>query len=98
VLDFPLEELPAFILPERLRRLASPDQSITKTTSKWTWVEEVDDKEVGGCRRWAQEFDGAVEELGEGKTLFEEIHERQEATCEPPMAPYVDEDKWDLVR
>jgi len=40
-------------------------------------VEEVDDDEVGGCRRWAQEFNGTVEELGEGKTLFEEIQDKR---------------------
>ena len=32
------------------------------------------------------------------KTIFEQMHERQEAMCEPPVAPFVDEDKWDLVR
>ena len=98
VLDFPPEELPAFIPPERLRRRASPDQSIPKPTSKRAWVEEVDDEEAGGCRRWAQEFNGAAEEFGEGKTIFEQMHERQEAMCEPPVAPFVDEDEWDLAR
>ena len=61
-------------------------------------MEEVDDEEAGGCCRWAQEFNGAAEELGEGKTIFEEICERQEAMCEPPKAPFADEDEWDLAR
>ena len=61
-------------------------------------MEEVDDEEAGSCRRWAQEYDGAAEELGEGKTLFEEIRETQEAMCQPPMAPFVDDDEWDLAR
>ena len=98
MLDFPPEELPAFIPPERLRCPASPDQSIPEPTSKRARVEEVDDEEAGGCRRWAQEFDGAAEEFGEGKTMFEQMRERQEAMCEPPIAPFVDEDEWDLAR
>jgi hypothetical protein len=61
-------------------------------------VEEVGDEEADGCHRWVQEFDGAAEELGEGKTLFEEIHERQEAMCESPMALFADEDEWELAR
>ena len=75
-----------------------PDQSIPEPTSKRAQVEEVDDKEAGGCRRWAQEFDGAVEEFGEEKTIFEQMRERQEAMCEPAVAPFVDEDEWDLAR
>ncbi|KAI0279323.1 hypothetical protein BGY98DRAFT_1089274 [Russula aff. rugulosa BPL654] len=57
-----------------------------------------DDSEAGSCRRWIQEFHGAAEVLGEGKTLFEEIHESQEAMCEPPMAPFEDNDEWELAR
>jgi hypothetical protein len=98
MLDFPPEELPAFIPPERATYPASPDHSAPEPPSKQARVEEVEDEEAGGCRRWVQEFDGAAEELGEGKTLFEEIHERQEAMCEPPMAPFADEDEWELAR
>lgn len=61
-------------------------------------MEEVNDEVANGCDRWVQEFDGATEELEEGKTLFEEIHERQGAMCEPPMAPFADKDKWELAR
>ncbi|KIM82081.1 hypothetical protein PILCRDRAFT_71398, partial [Piloderma croceum F 1598] len=32
------------------------------------------------------------------KTLFEEIRESQEAMCEPPIAPFLDEEEWDLAR
>jgi hypothetical protein len=66
--------------------------------SKQAQAEEVNDEEAGGCCRWIQEFNGAAEELGEGKTLFEEIRESQEAMCEPPMAPFVDEGEWELAR
>jgi hypothetical protein len=99
--EFPPEELPAFIPPKRLGHLASnsePDQSTPEPPSKRARVEEADDEEAGGCHRWAQEFEGAAEELGEGKTLFEEIRESQEAMCEPPMAPFLDEEEWDLAR
>jgi hypothetical protein len=99
VLEFPPEELPAFIPPNRLRHLESePDQSTPEPPSKRARVEEVEDEEAGGCHRWAQEFEGAAEELGEGKTLFEEIRESQEAMCEPPIAPFLDEEEWDLAR
>ena len=70
----------------------------TKPLSKWAWVEEVDDEETGGCCRWAQEYDGAAEELGEGKKLFEEIHETQEAMCKSPMALFLDKEEWELAR
>jgi hypothetical protein len=98
MLDFPLEEPPAYPRPESPHRPASPDQSTPEPPSKRVRVEEVDDEEVGSCHRWAQEFDGAAAELGEGKTMFEELRERQEAMCEPPMAPFADEDEWDLAR
>jgi hypothetical protein len=98
MLEFPLDELPPFIPPERLGRPASPEQSTPEPPSKRAWVEEVDDEEAGGCRRWAKEFDGAAEELGEGKTLFEEIRESQKAMCEPPMSPFLDEEEWELAR
>jgi hypothetical protein len=39
-------------------------------------VEDVPDEETGrGYHRWAQKFDGAAAELGEGKTMFEELQE-----------------------
>ena len=98
MLEFPLNELPAFIPSERLGHPASPDQSTPEPQSKRARVEEVDDEEAGGCQRWAKEFDGAAEELGEGKTLFEEIRESQEAMREPPMSPFLDEEEWELAR
>ena len=98
MLEFALDELPAFIPSERLGHPALPDQSTPEPPSKRAWVEEVDDEEAGGCQRWAKEFDGAVEVLGEGKTLFEEISESQEAMCEDPMSPFLDEEEWELAR
>ncbi|KIM76445.1 hypothetical protein PILCRDRAFT_43985, partial [Piloderma croceum F 1598] len=32
------------------------------------------------------------------KMLFEEIRETQEAMCKPPMAPFLDEEEWELAR
>jgi len=98
-LNFPPEELPAFIPPER-KHPTSPDHSTSEPPSKRAQMEEDrnDDSEAGSCRRWIQEFHGAAEVLGEGKTLFEEIHESQEAMCKPPMAPFEDNDEWELAR
>jgi hypothetical protein len=98
MLEFPLDEPLAFVPPERLVHPALSDRSTPEPPSKRARVEEVDDEETGGCRRWAQECDGAAEELGEGKTLFEEIRENQEAMCESPMAPFLDEEEWELAR
>jgi hypothetical protein len=98
MLEFPLDKLPAFIPSERLGHPASPERSTPEPPSKWAWVEEVDDEEAGSCQRWAQEFDGAAEELGEGTTLFEEICESQEAMREPPISLFVDEEEWELAR
>jgi hypothetical protein len=52
---------------------------------------------INSCAQ-SYHFTGAAEELGEGKTLFEEIRKTQEAMCEPPMAPFLDEEEWELVR
>jgi hypothetical protein len=98
MLEFLLDKLPAFIPSERLGHPASPERSTPKPPSKRARVEEVDDEEAGSCQRWAQEFDGAAEELGEGTTLFEEICESQEAMGEPPISPFVDEEEWELAR
>ena len=98
MLEFPLNEPLAFVPSERLAHPALSDQSTPEPPSKRAQVEEVDDEETSGCRRWAQEYDGAYEELGEGKTLFKGIRETQEAMCEPPMAPFLDEEEWELAR
>ena len=81
----------------RLRRPASPhspDQTTPESPSKRARVEEAND----GCHRWAQEFDGAAVQLGEGTTVFEEIQERQEALHESPMTPFANKDDWDLAK
>ena len=96
MLEAPPKEPPTFIPSER--HPVSPNLSSPEPPSKQARVEETDDEEASGCPRWAQEFEGAAEELGEGKTLFEELHEQQEAMCEAPMAPFVDEEEWELAR
>jgi hypothetical protein len=96
MLDISQEDLPPFIPSER--RLVSPDLSTPEPLSKRARVDEVDDEEAGGSRRWVQEFDGAAEELGEGNTLFDELRKTQEAMCEPPIAPFADEEEWELAR
>jgi hypothetical protein len=90
------EEVQTFIPSER--RPVSPDVSDLEPQSKRARVEEVDDEEAGGLRRWVQEFEGAAEELAEGKTLFDELREQQEAMCEPPLAPFADEEEWELAQ
>ena len=47
-------------------------------------MEEVDDNEVGGCHIWVYRFEGAAEKLEEGKTLFDELCEGQEAIIRGP--------------
>ena len=85
-----------FVLPERATHPALSNSGCStpdlEPLSKRARMK--DDKETGGCCRWVQEFEGAVEELGEGMTLFEEIHERQVAMCKPPpTAPFADDDE-----
>src|SRR5882762_1240104 len=86
MVEFP-PEIPTFIPSER--QSAPPNFNLPQ--SKRVCVEEVDDEEAGGFRRWVQEFDGTAQELEEGKTLFDELCERQEVMCEPPLAPFADE-------
>lgn len=78
------------------RRPPSPG-SDSGPQSKRARVEEVDDED--SCQRWAHEFPGAAAEiLGEGKTLFEQMKDNQEAMKDPPTAPFLDEDEWELAR
>ena len=100
--DFPtsdlLDDLP-FPTSESggLRRPASP-HSPAEPPSKRTRVEEANVQEAVNCHRWAQEFDGAAAQLGEGTTVFEDIQERQEALHEHPMTPFANKDDWDLAK
>jgi len=86
-------KIPTFNPSER--QSAPPNFNLPQ--SKWVCVEEVDDEEAGGFCRWVQEFDGAAQELEEGKTLFDKLCERQEAMCKPPLAPFTDEEEWELA-
>jgi hypothetical protein len=102
-LDFPPEELPAFIPLERVTHhttlaLRDSSSSDSEPLSKRAQVEEDEGEKTDGCRRWVHEFDGAAKELGEGKTLFKEIQEQQEAMHKPLMAPFADNDEWELAR
>ena len=90
------EEVQAFIPSGR--QPESPDVSNLEPQSKRARVEEVDDEEAGGLCRWVQEFEGAAEELADSKTLFDKLREQQEAMCEPPLAPFVDKDEWELAQ
>ena len=91
--------------PHRTRRSApphSPDHA-PGSPSKRVQVDEVGDNlvqvdEIIDCHRWVQVFDGAAAPLREGKMLFEDMQGRQEALQEPPMAPFANEDEWDLAK
>ena len=97
MLELSCEEVQTFIPSER--QPVSPNVSNREPQSKRARVEEVDDEEAGGLRRWVQEFEGAAAEvLAEGKTLFDELREQQEAMCEPPLAPFADEEEWELAQ
>ena len=80
------------------RRVDSPEPGITENEhqSKRARVEEVEDEET--YQRYAREFVTSTEELGEAKTVFEEIFEEQAAKGESPWAPFADKDEWELAR
>ena len=59
MLELSCEEVQTFIPSER--QPVSPNVSDREPQSKRARVEEVDDKEAGGLRRWVQEFEGAVQ-------------------------------------
>jgi hypothetical protein len=80
----------------------SPDHA-PDSPSKWVWVDEVGDdsdqvNKVINCHRWVQVFDGAAALLWDSKTLFENMQGRQEALQKPLMAPFSNEDEWDLAK
>jgi hypothetical protein len=59
-------------------------------------VEEVEDEET--YQRYAREFPTPADELGDGKTIFEEIFDDQREKDESPWAPFADKDEWELAR
>ena len=48
--------------------------------------------------RYARDFPTPAEELGDAKTIFEEIFEEQKENNKLPWAPFADKDEWELAR
>jgi hypothetical protein len=81
---------------EPSRRLEqSPELETTENQYKWTRGEAVEEETY---QRFAREFPTPAEELGDGKTIFEEILEDQLGKKESPWAPFAHKDEWELAR
>ncbi|KAJ3557367.1 hypothetical protein NM688_g1510 [Phlebia brevispora] len=79
-------------------------ETVREPPSKRARVEEVEDEELdaGGLPKnpFVRMHTDAGVPLGEGKTLFERVHEERvkEGLGDQPWAPFEDRQEWDLVR
>ena len=87
-------DFPPFI-PSPRHADESPELDL-EYQSIWTRGNKVEDEET--YTRYARDFPTPAEELGDAKTIFEEIFEEQKENNESPWAPFADKDEWELAR
>lgn len=74
------------------------DESPELETTWNEWARGNEEEDKGTYLRYAREFPTQAEELGDAKTIFEEIFEKQKEENELPWAPFADKDEWELAR
>jgi len=94
--DVPYEDFKPFVPSPRHIDSPELEPAENQHQSKRVRVEEVEDEET--YPRYVKEFPTRAEELGNGKTAFEEIFEEQRVKGESPWAPFADKDEWELAR
>lgn len=91
--DVSYNDLPPF--EPSPRHDESPEPETTGNEHQYKWTRGEDEETYP---RYAREFPIPAEELGEAKTVFEEIFDDQKEKNESPWAPFVDQDEWELAR
>jgi hypothetical protein len=87
---------PPFVPSPRHNVSPEPETTENKHQSQRARVEEVEDEET--YQRYARDFPTPADELGDAKTVFEEIFDNQKEKNESPWAPFADKDEWELAR
>ena len=73
------------------------DNSTSASPSRRTQMEEVEDEEAGGIRRYVEDYgQSAGHVYGEGQSQFMKWREAQKNAGHAPWSPYNDLDEWDL--
>jgi hypothetical protein len=73
------------------------DHSASAGPSRWTQVEEVEDEEAGGIRRYVEDYgQSAGYVYGEGQSQFAKWREAQNEAGLAPWSPYDDLEEWEL--
>ena len=72
------------------------DHSASAGPSRRTQVEEVEDEEAGGIRRYVEDYGQSAGYIyGEGQSLFAKWREAQNEAGHVPWLPYNDLEEWD---
>lgn len=94
--DVPYDDFPPFVPSPSHDE--SPEPGTTGNEHQWARIENVEDKEIYPGIRYARDFPTPAEELGDAKTVFEEIFYDQKEKKESPWGPFADKDEWELAR
>lgn len=72
------------------------------TPNRRTHMEEVEDEEAGGFRRYVEDYGNDVDDAGkafkEGQSQFSQWREAQNKAGHEPWAPFDDLEEWDLAQ
>jgi hypothetical protein len=74
-----------------------PEQPELRAQNPQVTVEEEEDVDAPNARFPMKYPGGAAEVLGEGKTEFERLRDKQEAAGSTPHEPFEDQDEWELA-
>jgi hypothetical protein len=90
---------PEFDPPQVSSSAASPRASDADVPDRRARVEEVEDEEDGGIRRWVEDYPRpAGTPKASAQTYFEKLLAEQRAKGEDPWAPFADEEEWGLAQ
>ena len=80
-----------------LFELNTADEATRPIPSRRTQIEEIEDEEAGGIRRYVEDYGGnAGHVFGKGQNQFEKWREAQVQAGHAPWAPYNDLEEWEL--
>ena len=94
-LDPPQQELD----PPRASNTAPSQTGNAEIPDRRARVEEVDDEEDGGIRRWIEDYPQPAGSAGvSAQTYFENLLAEQRAKGQDAWAPFEDEEEWGLAQ
>ena len=76
-----------------------PQTNNSKIPDRRARVEEVEDEEDGGIKRWIEDYPWPAGTVGmPSQTYFEELRAEQRCKGQDPWAPFKDEEEWGLAQ